>query len=628
VQKSFITRIPWWVWACALTAIAFAVAVVPSLQPGEGGYLTARLGNALTFSVFGILTIWFITQGVSRSKVFGLLFITLGLFILTMPWRIEGQRARDTLTSQALDKVLVEAKQGEKMPRADAIKLASQGLSISPELVDTLFIESMDIQSADPISTRVFQTAHDNAQADLDAQTAFSPDATATMRYGDVLNKSLPATVVPTAGWLIFTALSFLLGGALSIFVPVTLDERLRVVLTGIALLIPLPLVWSVLSAVVNLLAVGSLSFIPGIVWWVLGFGAYLGGMGWIAYSNRGKEGIVSGAWQTVNLLLVVPTALIVVAVGKETNILTIIAESLRLATPIVIGAISGLWSERSGVVNIAIEGMMLTGACFGFTALFMLDPLMPGNTNLVLFIAVLVAVLSSALMALLHAWLSITFKTDQIISGTVINILAIGLTGFVRRKYLLSTQAGRVTLPQLPIPGLSEIPLLGPILFNNKPIFYMMFVLLILTWFIIFHTRWGLRIRAVGEHPHAADTVGINVYRTRYIAVLISGVIAGLGGAWFSLETTGGFDDVMTSGRGFIALAAMIFGKWTPFGSFFGGLLFGFADALGTRFQILSVPVPSQFLQLLPYLVTILVLAGLVGRAVAPAADGKPYEK
>jgi simple sugar transport system permease protein len=155
-----------------------------------------------------------------------------------------------------------------------------------------------------------------------------------------------------------------------------------------------------------------------------------------------------------------------------------------------------------------------------------------------------------------------------------------------------------------------------------------MMFILLFLTYFIIFHTRWGLRIRAVGEHPHAADTVGINVYRTRYIAVLISGVIAGLGGAWFSLETAGGFDDVMTSGRGFIALAAMIFGKWTPFGSFFGGLLFGFADALGTRFQILDVPVPAQFLQVLPYLVTTLVLAGLVGRAVAPAADGKPYEK
>jgi simple sugar transport system permease protein len=270
----------------------------------------------------------------------------------------------------------------------------------------------------------------------------------------------------------------------------------------------------------------------------------------------------------------------------------------------------------------------MLTGACFGFAALFALEPVIVGNENWVLLVAVLVAVLSGALMALLHAWLSITFKTDQIISGTVINILAIGVTGFVRRKYLLSSTAGRITLPQMPIPGLSEIPLIGPILFNNKPIFYMMFVLLIATWFIIFHTKWGLRTRAVGEHPHAADTVGVNVYRTRYIAVIISGIIAGLGGAWFSLETTGGFDDVMTNGRGFIALAAMIFGKYTPFGAFFGGLLFGFSDALGTRFQILSVPVPPQFLLMLPFLVTILVLAGLVGRSVAPAADGKPYEK
>jgi simple sugar transport system permease protein len=329
-----------------------------------------------------------------------------------------------------------------------------------------------------------------------------------------------------------------------------------------------------------------------------------------------------------MNGLLIFPAILIGAAAGKQTNMLTMLAESLRLATPIVIGATAGIWAERSGVVNIAIEGMMLSGACFGFTTFFYLEPVMKDATNLALFISVMAAVTSGALMALLHAWLSITFKTDQIVSGTVINILAIGLTSFVRREWLLSTRAGRVTLPNIAIPGLVDIPIVGDVLFNNKPIFYMMFVMLIVTHVVLFYTAFGLRMRAVGEHPEAADTVGINVFFTRYRNVIISGMIAGLGGAWFSLETVGGFDDVMTGGRGFIALAAMIFGKWTPVGAFGGGLLFGFADALGTRFQILDVPVPPQWLQMLPFITTMIVLAGLIGRAIPPAADGKPYEK
>jgi simple sugar transport system permease protein len=239
-----------------------------------------------------------------------------------------------------------------------------------------------------------------------------------------------------------------------------------------------------------------------------------------------------------------------------------------------------------------------------------------------------MIAVFSGALMSLLHAWLSITFKTDQIVSGTVINILAIGLTSFARREFLLSTRAGRVTLPNVEIPLLVKIPIIGEVLFNNKPVFYMMFVMLILTHIILFYTSMGLRMRAVGEHPHAADTVGINVKWVRYRNVAISGMIAGLGGAWFSLETVGGFDDLMTGGRGFIALAAMIFGKWTPAGAFAGGLLFGFADALGTRFQILNVAVPPQWLQMLPFITTMIVLAGLIGRAIPPAAIGQPFEK
>ena len=324
---------------------------------------------------------------------------------------------------------------------------------------------------------------------------------------------------------------------------------------------------------------------------------------------------------------LIFPTVLIVAAAGQSTNATSMLASSLRLATPIVIGALAGIWCERSGVVNIAIEGMMLSGAAFGFIAFTLLAPLM--NSETAIFLGVIIAVLAGGLMAVLHAWLSITFKTDQIVSGTVINILALGLTSFMRREVLLQqADAGRETLQALPIPVLADIPVLGEVFFTGKPIFYMMFVLLILTHVMLFYTRWGLRTRAVGENPHAADTLGINVIRNRWINVIIGGCIAGLAGAWLSLETTGTFDDNMTAGRGFIALAAMIFGKYLPFGALGGGLLFGFSSALETRFQILGVNLPPQFLQMTPYLVTIIVLAGLVGRATPPKADGVPYEK
>ncbi len=343
------------------------------------------------------------------------------------------------------------------------------------------------------------------------------------------------------------------------------------------------------------------------------------------AENNRGLR-ILRWIWLFINGVLIIPTVLIIAAAGASTNVTVMLQVSLRLATPIVLGALAGIWCEKSGVVNIAIEGMMLTGACFGFVAFTLLAPTMP--TSQALAIGVVAAILSGGAMALLHGWLSITFKTDQIVSGTVINILALGLTSFIRREVLLSSEAGRETLAPINIPVLSNIPVLGDVFFKGRPIFYSMFILLILTHVVLFHTRWGLRTRAVGENPRAADTLGINVQRNRWINVFIGGLIAGLAGAWFSLETTGGFDDNMTSGRGFIALAAMIFGKWTPLGALGGGLLFGFSDALGQRFQFLGVPIPPQFLQMVPYLITIVVLAGLVGKAVAPKADGVPYEK
>ena len=339
-------------------------------------------------------------------------------------------------------------------------------------------------------------------------------------------------------------------------------------------------------------------------------------------------------SWRRISLALLtlcgalfIPTVIIAAAAGDDTNLTTIIAESLRLATPLAIGAFAGIWCERAGVVNIAIEGMMLFAACFGFTTLFFLrGTALPLETAQLL--AVLIGVFAGGLIALLHGWLSITFRTDQIVSGTVINILAVGVTSFVRREYLLSTEAGAAKLGKIAIPILSDLPVVGDAIFTNQPIFFMMFVMLAFTHIVMFYTRWGLRTRAVGEHPHAADTLGINVNRTRWINVFISGMIAGLAGAWFSLEATGTFNDGMTRGAGFIALAAMIFGKWTPIGAFGAALLFGFSESLGVRLQMVGVDFPVQFLQMVPYVVTLVVLAGFIGRASPPKAVGTPYVK
>jgi simple sugar transport system permease protein len=346
----------------------------------------------------------------------------------------------------------------------------------------------------------------------------------------------------------------------------------------------------------------------------------------------------VQGVWLILCGVLIIPIVLTLAAAGQSTSLTGTVAASFRAATPIIIGALAGIWCERSGVVNIAIEGMMLTGAAFGFFAFSIIAESNPGTASL--WIGVAVAVVSGGLMALLHAWLCISFRTDQIVSGTVINILALGLTSYLRIEILSNADAAQQTLRPttqilagVPLLGalfewLSDVPIVGEIFFSGKPIFTMMFLLLIITHVVLYYTRWGLRTRAVGENPHAADTLGINVVRNRYINVVIGGCLAGLAGAWFSLETTGTFDDNMTNGAGFIALAAMIFGKWTPFGAAAGGLLFGFTNALQTRFQILDVPVPSQFVLMTPYIATIVVLAGLVGRASAPAADGQPYKK
>jgi simple sugar transport system permease protein len=321
-----------------------------------------------------------------------------------------------------------------------------------------------------------------------------------------------------------------------------------------------------------------------------------------------------------LNMLGLVAVILVWASMGRRLEVLGILSQSIRLATPITFGALAGVLCERCGVINIAIEGMMLTAACLGFTfALYAHDA----------WIGVLAAILSGAAMAAFHAVLSIHWRVDQIISGTVINMLAMGLTGFVRRTVLLhNPREAPAVLPRWPVPGVSEVPVLGKLFFLHQPLVYVMFGLVLVVHVGLFYTRWGLRTRAVGEHPQAADTVGIRVFALRYCNVIAGGMLAGLGGAWFSLETVGSFEDLMTNGKGFIALAAMIFGKWTPLGALGGALLFGFADALQIKLQIVGVEVPYQFLSMTPYVVTMIVLAGVIGRARPPAAIGVPYEK
>jgi simple sugar transport system permease protein len=225
---------------------------------------------------------------------------------------------------------------------------------------------------------------------------------------------------------------------------------------------------------------------------------------------------------------------------------------------------------------------------------------------------------------------LSIKYKTDQIIAGTTLLIFATGFTSFFSARFMQKYQ--HLNNPGIfqswPIPLLSDIPFLGPILFDHNVFVYGMFFLLILLTIALFRTRWGLRLRSVGEHPQAADTLGIDVHKTRYMAVIVSGMIAGFGGAYFTLGSVGRFDEVMTAGRGFIGLAAMLFGNYHPVGSFGAGLLFGFADSLANKLAILGVKIPSEFLLMTPYIATMIVLAGVVGRGHVPAADGQPYEK
>jgi general nucleoside transport system permease protein len=296
-----------------------------------------------------------------------------------------------------------------------------------------------------------------------------------------------------------------------------------------------------------------------------------------------------------------------------------LVSGSLQRATPIALGAIAGLLCERTGVINIAIEGMMLASA---FAAAITASA--AGN----LWVGVLCGLLVGALFGLVHGVVSIRFEVDQIVGGTFINIFALGMTSYLTARVLVEyadlNQPG--TFRPIEIPLLSDIPFVGPLLFAQDIFGYLMFGLVFFLAWALFNTRWGLRVRSVGEHPRAADTVGIRVRFIRYRNVVLGGVVAGLGGAWFVLGSAGRFDENMTNGKGFIALAAMIFGRWHPVGAFIAALVFGFSEQLNDYLALLDTPIPSEFLLMAPYVVTIVVVAGLVGRPRVPAANGQVY--
>ncbi|WP_353988462.1 ABC transporter permease [Ruicaihuangia caeni] len=309
-------------------------------------------------------------------------------------------------------------------------------------------------------------------------------------------------------------------------------------------------------------------------------------------------------------------------AAGETVPVPGLLIGTVSLSVPLIFGAMAGVISERGGVVNIAIEGQLLSGA---FTS-----ALIASVTNNP-YLGLLGAAVAGLLVSFVLGAFAVKYFVDQIIVGVVLNVLVIGLTSFLYSK-VLQADAATLNSPErfarIDIPVLSGIPIIGPVLFSQTIIVYVMYVAVAVIAFALFKTRWGLRLRSVGEHPTAADTVGINVAATRFWNVSLGGAIAGFGGAYFTLGSVGAFQKEMTAGMGFIALAAVIFGKWHPVKATFAALLFGFATNLKNVLGVIGSPVPSEFMLMLPYVVTVFAVAGLVGVSRAPAADGKPYIK
>jgi ABC-type uncharacterized transport system permease subunit len=348
---------------------------------------------------------------------------------------------------------------------------------------------------------------------------------------------------------------------------------------------------------------------------------------------------IALGAWQfargfpraRMSLVTGAAIALLVLAFlcwaasgGAPLQVLGLLQNTIFLAVPLILGALGGILCERSGVINVAIEGQLLSGA---FAASLF------ASVAHSLGVGMIAAVLAGGLMSALLGVFAIRYLVNQVVLGVVLNLLALGLTGFLYDT-LMQKHQDQFNTPSIfqpvKIPLLGDIPFVGPLFFDTTVLVYLTYVLIVVVDVALFRTRWGLRTRAVGEHPKAADTVGINVLRTRFVNVILGGFVAGLGGAVLTIGAVGAFTKNISSGKGFIALAAVIFGRWSPRGAVGAALLFGFADALQTVLSFTQTPVqiPSSFLAMTPYLATMFAVAGLVGRVRAPAADGEPYVK
>ena len=428
----------------------------------------------------------------------------------------------------------------------------------------------------------------------------------------------VPDLVIPSvATWYVYALVCAFIGG----WQAARSSERIGLALGGAALLSVLALLaWFIHGRSLDLMGL----LLRALLWAVLIFLAGLAGV--LCAIKNVRLSLALG----VIAALAIMAFLIWAARDRSMNLTGLLSSSLLRSVPIALAGLSAVLCERCAVINIAIEGMMLTGA---FTATLM------GSVAAnawewppwaALPFGLVNALAAGGLLGLLLAVMAVRFKVDQIIAGTAINILAVGITSFLSARILAEFQYlnNPGTFPRVSVPGLSTIPVIGPVFFEQNPLVYALFALIIIIHVMLFYTRWGLRTRAVGEHPRAADTLGINVFKNRYVNVMLGGMVGGLGGAFLILGSVGRFDELMTAGKGFIGLAAMIFGKWMPFGTFGAALIFGFADALQTKLAILEVPIPSHFLLMAPYLVTMIALAGVVGEAIPPAADGQPYEK
>ena len=309
-------------------------------------------------------------------------------------------------------------------------------------------------------------------------------------------------------------------------------------------------------------------------------------------------------------------------AAGKFIPFTGLLQGALLLSVPLIFGAMAGVLSERSGVINIAIEGQLLAGA-------FMSGVIASLTQNT--WLGLLIAPFAGAAISWLLAVFAIKYGIDQVVLGFVLNVLVIGLTNFLYKKLLIPYQTtwnSGGTFAPIEIPLLSKIPVIGPIFFSQSIIVYLMYIVVIIIHVALFKSRWGLRTRSVGEHPTAAESVGIDVNKIRFRNVVIAGAVAGLGGAFFTLGAVGAFNKEMTAGKGFIALAALIFGRWSPMGAVAAALIFGFADNLQGLLTITGTPIPSEFMLMAPYIATIIAVSGFVGKVRAPAADGIPYKR